>query len=140
MNQKQQAFVMAYLSSNDKAEAYMTAINYPMKRKLAEHGGNLMLQVPEVAEYIRNVRQRIRKEVLKEIEDNRPPLLTTEEKREILAKIARGEARAVQYGMGQVCNYCGMSEEPTFEQIMNAIDKNCTTCVRRVYKDMFGLR
>ena len=26
MNQKQQAFVMAYLSSNDKAEAYMTAI------------------------------------------------------------------------------------------------------------------
>ncbi len=140
MNQKQQAFVMAYLSSNDKAEAYMTAINYPMKRKLAEHGGKLMLQVPEVAEYISNVRQRIRKEILKEIEDNRPPLLTTEEKREILAKIARAEARAVQYGLGQVCSYCGMSEEPTFEQIIVAIDKNCTTCVRRVYKDMFGLR
>lgn len=140
MNQKQQAFVMAYLSNNDKAEAYMTAINYPMKRKLAEHGANLMLQLPEVAEYIRNVRQRIRTEVLKEIEDSRPPLLTTEEKREILAKIARGEARAVQYGMGQVCSYCGMSEEPTFEQILEAIEKNCTTCVRRVYKDIFGLR
>ena len=139
MNRKQQAFVLAYLKGNDKAEAYMTAINYRMTRKLAERGGDMMLQIPEVAQFIRDVMERARKEALQEIQDKRPPLLTVEEKREILAKITRGEMKAVQYGMGQVCSYCGMSEEPTFDQILEAIRKNCTTCVRRVHNKMMGL-
>ncbi len=138
MNRKQQAFVLAYLKTNNKAEAYMTAVNYRTTQKTAERGADKILQSPEVSQYISDVMAKAKKEVLQEIENKRPALLTVEEKREILAKIARGEARAVQYGMGQVCSYCGMSEEPTFDQILQAIQKNCTTCVRRVHKRMFG--
>ncbi len=76
MNRKQQAFVLAYLKNNDKAEAYMTAVNYRMTRKLAERGADMMLQLPEVEHFIRDVMERARKEALQEIENNRPPLLT----------------------------------------------------------------
>lgn len=141
MNQTKQAFVLAYLKTNDKAEAYMTSINYfDMAQATAEHGGETMLRSADVAELIAGIRGRIRQEVLEEIAAKRPRVLTIEEKREILAAIVRSEASAVPYGMGQVCPYCGMSEEPTFKQIINAVEMDCTPCVRRVHNKWFGVK
>ena len=141
MHQEQYAFVLEYLKTSDKAAAYRTATGLShLTDETALEGANLMMSSPEVAGAIEDVEDNVRVTVLLEMETNLPPLLTDDDKRAILAEIARGRMKALAIGFGEKCCTCGMSDFPSIDQIIRAIKKDCRPCISRAYMMMMTQR
>jgi hypothetical protein len=93
MNRKQQAFVCEMLRHGNKAEAYRAAYKPQSDNpRSIESVANRLLKIPELAEAIRSVQQRIYAEVQEELKARMlHEALTVQRKREILAQIAEGQ-------------------------------------------------
>src|SRR5690606_14700777 len=78
---------------------------------------------PEVGGVIRSVLDGVRHDVEQELRaKQKTELLTVQSKRELLARIARGELTAVQHYKGKDCNHCTQMVLPTINQMLKAID------------------
>lgn len=124
MNLKQQTFITEYLRFGDAQTAYRNAYkNYHSSWRTIESSGNRLLNKPEIAEAIKNAKERIRWEVEEEFKNQvRKELLSVQRKREILAMIAQGEVYIEQTQKGKDCRMCKLLVKPGFGQMLKAID------------------
>jgi hypothetical protein len=125
MNFKQQTFITEYLRHNSAYTAYCLAYNPKDASKYDSimSAANRLLNDPEVGGVIDSILSGIRHDVEQEIREKlRTDLLSTQRKREILAKIATGEMYAVQVYKGKDCNQCTQHVMPTINQMLKAID------------------
>ncbi len=125
MNFKQQTFVTEYLRHNSAYTAYCLAYNPKDAGNYDSimSAANRLLNHPEVSAVIDSILSGIRHDVEQELRAKlKTDLLTTQRKREILAKIATGEMYAVQVYKGKDCNQCTQHVMPTINQMLKAID------------------
>ena len=124
MNVQQYNFVTAYLRTGDKIQSYKSAYNSESTNYHSlESAANRLLRQPEIAATIRGIQESIRAEVEAELKaELKHELLTIQEKRELLAQIARGEMTAEQNYRGKNCSQCTQFIKPTINQMLKAID------------------
>lgn len=125
MNLKQHAFVNEYLYWNDATIAYKNAYNSKSSNKTIESAGNRLLKNPEVAAAIERslsaVRSRVENEVAQRL---KVELLTIQEKRTILAQIARGDMYIEHHYKGKGCAQCTQYLKPTYNLMLRAIQED----------------
>ncbi len=125
MNLKQHAFVNEYLYWNDPVQAYKNAYNSKSSYKTLKSAANRLLKHPEVAAAIERsvtaIRSRVEQEVAKRLEVE---LLSIQEKRVILAQIARGEMYIEQTYKGKNCTQCKQYVKPSFNIMLRAIQED----------------
>lgn len=123
MNLKQQTFITYYLQSGDKLQAYKTAYHSKSNNDNAlESAANRLLRRPDVADAIRLTLQTVRAQAETELKDQlRVELLSVNEKRAMLASIARGELVPQSIPVGKDIWRTG-ALLPTINQRLKAID------------------
>ncbi len=125
MNLEKQTFITAYLRHRSEYTAYCLAFN---PENAADYNAIMsatasLMDDPGVGGVIRSVIDGIRQDVEQEIKaQQKTELLTMQSKRELLARIARGEMTAVQHYKGKDCTYCTQMVLPTINQMLKAID------------------
>ena len=125
MTIEQHNFITQYLRHSSEYTAYCLAFN---PENAADYNAIMsaaasLMNDPEVGGVIRSVIDGIRQDVEQEIRaQQKTELLTVQSKRELLARIARGELTAVQHYKGKDCNHCTQMVLPTINQMLKAID------------------
>lgn len=124
MNLKQQTFVTEYLRHRSAYTAYCIAYNTESSNyESVMSAANRLLHHPEVSATINSILGTIRKEVEEEVrQELKTELLTVQHKRELLARIARGEMYVPQNYKGKDCSQCTQMVTPTINQMLKAID------------------
>lgn len=139
MNQKELAFILAYLKTSDKEEAYRIANNdYHSSQLEALSRAIFILQDPEIAKEIEDIRDNIKIDLIVEMESTLPLTLTVHDTRVLLSAVATGEMYAYAHGAGKQCPDCGMHEQPTFEGILSAVQNDCKPCIAIAYTFMMA--
>ena len=123
MNLKQQTFITCYLQTGNKLQAYKTAYHSKSNNDNAlESAANRLLRRPDVGEAIRLTLQTVREQAETELKDQlRVELLSVNEKRAMLASIARGEPVPQSVPVGNDIWRTG-AMLPTINQRLKAID------------------
>ncbi len=125
MNIEKHSFITEYLRHNSPYTAYCLAYK-PEDASQYESimtAAQQLMDAPEVGGVIRSVLEGVRHDVEQEIRaQQKTQLLTMQCKRELLARIARGELTAVQHYKGKDCNHCTQMVLPTINQMLKAID------------------
>ncbi|RYE24871.1 MAG: hypothetical protein EOP51_06045, partial [Sphingobacteriales bacterium] len=123
MNIKQHTFITYYLQSGDKVQAYKAAYQSKSNNENAlESAANRLLRRTDVSEALRMTLQTVRGQAESELKDQlRVELLSVNEKRAMLASIARGEPVPQSIPVGNDVSRTG-SLLPTINQRLKAID------------------
>jgi hypothetical protein len=125
MNIEQHNFITQYLRHSSAYTAYCIAYNVEDQSQYESimSAAQQLMDDPDVGGVIRSVLDGVRHDVEQEVRaKQKTELLTVQSKRELLARIARGELTAVQHYKGKDCNHCTQMVLPTINQMLKAID------------------
>lgn len=125
MTPKHKHFIIEYLKSGNEEKAYQAAYPNASGRSLVV-GAERLLKKEDITLAITVARMRMRYEVEEEIKDIiSNTLLSTKEKRTILAQIARGDLTVATINRHSLNRLDEYHREPTHRERMLAIKLDC---------------